>query len=52
MPTGDQIVGPPIIPKRESWLYKNKKAHNSVKRGLRQTTRGKYRGSFAKHVKK
>lgn len=30
-----------LIPSSESWLYKNKKAHDSVQKGLRQAAKGK-----------
>ena len=48
---GDIVLKPMTsIPTRELWLYKNKKAFNSVKRGLSQ--KGTVdRGSFAKYAK-
>ena len=50
-----QIVLDPVVsvPAGEAWLFKNKRALASVKRGLTQsaTGRGKYLGSFAKYAK-
>lgn len=48
---GDKIILIPMteIPASELWLYKNKEALASVKRGL-SSTKTRDRGSFAKHV--
>lgn len=35
-PTEIRIIAATIIPKRETWLYENKQALQSVKRGLKQ----------------
>jgi len=42
------------IPKREEWLFKNKKALAQVLQGLEDSAAGRitYRGSFAKYLKK
>ena len=34
-----------VIPARESWLYENKAALNSVRRGLKQATEQRFAGS-------
>lgn len=51
---GDRIILEPYaeIPAREKWLFENKSALASVKRGLAQSAarRTENRGSFAKHV--
>lgn len=48
---GDIILKPMVsIPARERWLYDNKKALASVKRGLSQKATI-YRGSFSKYAK-
>ena len=50
---GGLLLEPMVeIPARESWLFENKPALESVKRGLGQSAKGetKSRGSFAKHV--
>jgi hypothetical protein len=50
-----QIVLDPVkaIPAYEAWLFENKKALASVKRGLTQAAEGRRvnLGSFAKHVR-
>ena len=48
----DRIILEPMveIPAREAWLYANKDALETVKRGLSQKGKVK-RGSFAKFVK-
>lgn len=40
------------VPAREAWLYNNKEALASVKRGLKQSAEGKTKslGSFAKYL--
>ena len=49
-----QIVLDPqkTVPAHETWVFKNKPAFASLKRGLKQvaTARGEYLGSFAKHA--
>jgi hypothetical protein len=49
-----QIVLDPVkaIPVHEAWLFENKEAHQSVKRGLADSAAGrtKYLGSFASHA--
>ena len=49
-----QIVLDPqkTVPAHETWVFKNKPALASLKRGLKQvaTARGEYLGSFAKHA--
>jgi hypothetical protein len=48
---GDIILKPMVsIPARERWLYDNKKALASVKKGLSQKATI-YKGSFAKYAK-
>ena len=40
--SGDVLLRPVVeIPVREVWLYKNKKALESVKKGLKQSAEGK-----------
>ena len=50
-----QLVLDPVkaVPASEMWLYENKQALASVKRGLRESAEGQsvYRGSFAKYAK-
>jgi hypothetical protein len=41
-PTEVRIVAAVMIPKREAWLYENKSALQSVKRGLKQVAAGRY----------
>jgi len=40
------------IPFREQWIYKNKKALESVKKGLKQSGKGKvtYLGDFSQYL--
>ena len=49
-----QIVLDPqkAVPAHEAWVFENKQALASVKRGLKQAASGKgaYLGSFAKHA--
>lgn len=50
---GKIILLPEIaIPASEAWLYKNKSALESVKKGLQDSASGKVkkRGSFAKYI--
>lgn len=52
-PGGGFLLEPMVeIPARESWLYENKAALESVKRGLVQSAKGetRSRGSFAKYA--
>ena len=51
-PGGAVLLEPMVeIPAREKWIFENKAAHQSVKRGLSQSARGetRSRGSFAKY---
>ena len=51
--SGQILLDPQVmIPAREAWLFKNKKALASVRRGLKQMGEGKGRhlGSFSKHT--
>src|SRR5438046_2363907 len=49
---GQIVLDPQVtIPAYEAWLYKNKAAYASVKRGLSQKKPGKYIGSFSKYTK-
>lgn len=51
---GQILLDPQVmVPAREAWLFKNKKALASVRRGLKQAAEGKgrYLGSFAKYAK-
>ena len=45
---------PTEIPAREAWLYKNKKALESVRQGLRDAKAGKVHdlGDFTKYIDK
>jgi len=49
-----QIVLDPqkTVPAHEAWVFENKQTLNSIKRGLKQSTKGKggYLGSFASHA--
>ena len=50
-PGGGYLLEPMVeIPAREKWLFENKAALSSVKRGLAQSAKGEVRsrGSFAK----
>ena len=50
---GTIILRPNVeIPAREEWLWRNKKALESVRRGLEQSSRGETTslGSFAEHA--
>jgi hypothetical protein len=49
---GQILLSPQVIPPEEAWLYNNRKALASVRRGLRQSAQGKlhYLGSFAKYA--
>ena len=51
-----QIVLDPqkTVPAHETWVFKNKPALASLKRGLKQAAKGQgeYLGSFAKHAPK
>jgi hypothetical protein len=51
---GDRIILEPYaeVPAREKWLFENREALASVKRGMADSAAGKTksRGSFAKHV--
>ncbi len=50
-PSGSFLLEPMVeIPAREKWLFKNKTALESVKRGLTQSAQGESKplGSFAK----
>ena len=49
---GQILLSPQVIHPEEAWLYKNRKALASVRRGLRQSAQGKlhYLGSFAKYA--
>jgi hypothetical protein len=54
-PSGAYLLEPMVeIPARENWLYKNKMALASVRRGLSQSAKSEVssRGSFAKFVSK
>ncbi len=50
-----QVMLDPVetVPASEAWLFKNKKARESVKRGLSESGKGKTKdlGSFAKYAK-
>ena len=52
---GDRIILEPYaeVPARETWLFENREALASVKRGLTESALGKTksRGSFAKHIR-
>jgi len=51
--TGQILLSPEAhVPLHEAWLYKNKAALASVRRGIEEAGRGKARkiGSFAKHA--
>lgn len=50
---GQILLSPEVtVPLHEAWLYNNKAALESVRRGLEEAGRGKARkiGSFAKHA--
>jgi hypothetical protein len=50
---GQILLSPEVtVPLHEVWLYKNKAALESVRRGIEEAGRGKARklGSFAKHA--
>jgi hypothetical protein len=50
---GQILLSPEVtVPIHEAWLYKNKEALTSVRRGIEEAGRGKARkiGSFAKHA--
>ncbi len=50
---GQIVLDPHLsIPAHEAWIFKNKKALASLRRGLKQSAEGKTRdlGSFAKHA--
>src|SRR6266446_2735760 len=50
---GQILLEPQVmIPAREAWLFKNKKALASVLRGLKQSAKGKgrYLGNFARYA--
>lgn len=52
-PGGGFLLEPMVeIPARESWLYENKAALESVRRGLAQSAKGetRSRGSFAQYA--
>lgn len=51
---GQILLDPQVmIPAREAWLFKNKKALASVRQGIKEAAKGKlhYLGSFAKYAK-
>lgn len=51
--SGQILLSPEVtVPLHEAWLYKNKAALESVRRGTEEAGRGKARkiGSFAKHA--
>ncbi len=52
-PAGQILLDPQVmIPAQEAWLFKNKKALDSVRRGLKQLGEGKFikMPSFAKYA--
>jgi hypothetical protein len=52
--TGQIILDPQVtIPASEAWLFENKKALDSVDRGMTESQQGqtKDRGSFAKYIR-
>lgn len=52
-PGGAVLLEPMVeIPARESWLFENKAALQSIRRGLAQSAKGetRSRGSFAKYA--
>lgn len=53
-PSGGLLLEPMVeIPAQEKWLFENKAALNSVKKGLTESAQGKVRsrGSFSKYTK-
>lgn len=53
-PKGSKLVKSDDVRADETWLFKNRPALASVKRGLKESAQGKtvYRGSFAENAKK
>lgn len=53
-PNGSKPVKSDDVRADEAWLFKNRPALASVKRGLKESAQGKtvYRGSFAENAKK
>ena len=53
LPNGDILLSPVVVRhEREAWLYDNKEAMESVRRGLEQSARGETHdlGSFSQYA--